>query len=369
VRLDPNPSYEVSSGLYVTRLHWCRTCDTAHPSRVVPVDAALGWITHRKVARNRFVSLLENGDPTAITQAKMELQVSRERNEKNKTLRASGDEKAIAQYAKVLSQAVVSKRARTASARNAPLSDKQLKKHLDRGTLRSVAKEGLREWHKGKNVPGRTTLFKRSRQELIGGARYYFGNPQAMQQREADAADLKASRGRRARKVAAKENPPSDKQIKVHLDYGTLESVSMEGLREWLKGKNIPGRTLSHQRRQELYDGVKYYFGDRQELSTAQSTALRKAAALRTRKRHKHQIVYEKRVKLGKENPLSDGVVKSCFDTNNWSQYSLILLWSWVRSKGVRIPRPRMRRAFLIEGIKAYFHEGRFPSDFRLRGD
>ncbi len=42
VRLNPNPSYEVSSGLYVKRLHWCRTCDTAYPSRLVPVDAAPG---------------------------------------------------------------------------------------------------------------------------------------------------------------------------------------------------------------------------------------------------------------------------------------------------------------------------------------
>lgn len=99
----------------------------------------------------------------------------------------------------------------------------------------------------------------------------------------------------------------------MHLDHGMLESVSVEGLREWLKGKNIPGRTLSPTNVvKELYGGVKYYFGDRQELSTAQSTALRKAAALRTRKRHKHQIVYEKRVKLGRENPLSDGLVKSC---------------------------------------------------------
>ena len=90
---------------------------------------------------------------------------------------------------------------------------------------------------------------------------------------------------------------------------------------------------------------MKYYFGDGQELSTAQSTALRKAAALRTRKRHEHQILNERRVKLGRENLLSGGLVKSCFDTNSWSQCTLILLWSWVRSKGVQIPRPRMRRA------------------------
>lgn len=122
-----------------------------------------------------------------------------------------------------MSQSVAAKRARTADAKNYPLSDKRLKKHLDLGTLRSVTKEGLRKCHKGKDVPGRTTLFKRSRQELIDGARYYFKNPQAIRQQEADAADLKASRGHRARKVAAKENPPSDKQIKVHRDHGTLE--------------------------------------------------------------------------------------------------------------------------------------------------
>jgi hypothetical protein len=152
VRLDPNPSYEVSSGLYVTRPHWCRTCDTAYPSRVVPVDATLGWITHNKVVRNGFISLLENGDPAAITQAKMELRVSREINERNKTLRARSDEKAIAQYRKSLSQAVASKRARTAGARNNPLSDKQLKKHLDHRTIRSVTKEWLREWWAGRSI-------------------------------------------------------------------------------------------------------------------------------------------------------------------------------------------------------------------------
>jgi len=46
-----------------------------------------------------------------------------------------------------------------------------LKEHFECGTLRLVFKEALREWHKGKYVPGRRTLFKRSRQELIDGIR------------------------------------------------------------------------------------------------------------------------------------------------------------------------------------------------------
>jgi hypothetical protein len=314
VRLDPTPSYEISSGLYVARLHWCRTCDSAYPSRIVPVDTALGWITHRKVVRNRFASWLENEDPTAIAQAKMELRIGRDRSQKQKTLRTEGDEKAIGQYAKVLLQAAASKRSRTAAARKNPPSDERLNELFDRGTLRSVSKEALREWHKGKYVPGRRTLFKPSRQELIDGIRYYLKNREALQQQEADAADLKkSSRGPRARRLAAKENPPSDKQIKMHLDDGTLGLISAEGLREWHKGKDIPGRALAEQRRQELYDGVKYYFGDQKELSISQRTGLWKAAKLRTRKRRKHQIIYEERVKHGRENPLSDEAVEGLF--------------------------------------------------------
>ena len=141
------------SGLYVARLHWCRACDGAYPSRIVPVDTALEWIKHKKGVRNRFSSWLEKGDRTTVAQAKMELQIGRERSEKQKTLRAEGDEKGIGQYAKVLLQAVASKRSRTAAARKNPLYDEQLNEHFECGTLRSVSKEALREWHRGKYVP------------------------------------------------------------------------------------------------------------------------------------------------------------------------------------------------------------------------
>jgi hypothetical protein len=55
------------------------------------------------------------------------------------------------------------------------------------------------------------------------------------------------------------------------------------------------------------------------------------------------------------------------FDSNGWSKCTQILLWSWAPSKGVLISRARMRKVFLIEDIKVFFHERRFPSDFRLR--
>ncbi|CZR52734.1 uncharacterized protein PAC_02611 [Phialocephala subalpina] len=54
----------------------------------------------------------------------------------------------------------------------------------------------------------------------------------------------------------------------MHLDDGTLGLVSAEGLREWHKSRDIPSRVLADQRRQELYDGVKYYFGDRGGIRT-----------------------------------------------------------------------------------------------------